>query len=163
MPQSKGKGIAFGICIVFLMVYSISIYNISFVSGFNYFTFAMPFLEWQFYAELVICFILEGIVFSPVVERTVGRWKEAEGRPYFMHASMCLIQVAITAPIMSMIAMILMNGFTPALPLQWLTALVRTFPFALFILMVYIKPLAIKLFTPGFKSITAYNSQQLNK
>ena len=154
MPQSKGKEFLFGICIVFLMVYTISVYNISFIAGFNYFTFAMPFLEWQFYAELVICFILEGIIFSPIVGKMVGSWKEAQGRPFFSHLAICLIQVAITAPIMSFIAMIFVNGFTSAILLQWLTALVRTFPFAFFILTLYIKPLAIKLFTPGFRSIS---------
>lgn len=150
MPKTKFQDFMFAIIMVVLMVYCMTLYNMSLEFGLSYSTFQNAFLG--MWAEVIAAFIAQKFIAGPIAKRLTFRFlKPGVDKPIFISLAMAGFTVCLMAPLMTLFVSILHNGLVRDLPLRWLPKLVQNFPFALCIQVFYVGPLVRLIFRTIFK------------
>lgn len=150
MPKTKFQELIFSIIMVFVMVYCMALYNIVLENGFSYVTFIHAFLG--MWIEVIAAFIAQKFIVGPIAMKLAFKhFKPGVDKPIIIMLAISGFTVCFMAPIMSLFATILHNGFVQDLPLLWLQKLVQNFPFALCIQVFYVGPFVRFVFRTMFK------------
>lgn len=151
MPKTKFQEVIFTIIMVFVMAYVLVVYNIAIeTGGLKYATFRQAILGmWPIY---ISAFLLEKFIVGRLAKKLAFRIVTPADKPIFIILTISSFTVCLMAPIMSMVATIIHNGFVIDIPVLWLTAFVRNFPMALCLQIFFVGPLVRLIFRNLFKN-----------
>ena len=130
MPKTKFQSVVFTLMMVFCMVYCMTVYTIALGTGsLEYGTFALAIRE--MWPEFVILFVLMFFLITPAARKLTGKYIAPYVKaPLAVTVATQSFTVAITVPVITLIATFLHNGFTGAWFVQWLTTAAQCWPAA---------------------------------
>ena len=149
MPCTRLQSIVFTAMMVFVMAFSISLYNIAGNSG--KFEYAMLWTAfgsmWLPYSFAVL---YELIIAKPLAVKFAFRFADPCGRPLFKVLAMAIAMVTIMCSTMSLFIVLMMHEIDGELPRRWLSLLAKNYPFALCLQLFVAGPLVRFLFRKIF-------------
>jgi hypothetical protein len=158
MPKTKFQDFIFTIIMVFVMVYCMTLYNISLELGFTYATFGKALLG--MWVEAVAAFFAQRYIAGPMAKKLTGRiLQPGVDKPVFILVAMACFTVCFMAPIMTLFVTIYHHGFVKEIIPYWLPKLVLNFPFALVIQIFFAGPLVRFLFRTLFRGQLQNNAE----
>ena len=158
MPKTKFQDLIFTIIMVFVMVYCMTVYNLSLEFGFTYATFWMAFMG--MWVEVIAAFIAQRYIAGPMAKKLTARvFQPGVDKPVFILVAMACFTVCIMAPIMTLFVTLYHHGFVAEIIPYWLPKLVLNFPFALVIQLFLVGPLVRLLFRTLFKKQLRSNQE----
>ena len=150
MPKTKFQDFIFTIIMVFIMVYFMTLYNMSIELGFTYASFLNALLG--MWVEAVAAFFAQRYIAGPMAKKLTARvLKPGQDKPIFITVAMACFTVCFMAPIMTLFVAIYHHGFGKDIVLFWLPKLVQNFPFALCMQIFVAGPLVRFIFRTLFK------------
>lgn len=150
MPQNKTEDLVFSIIMVVLMVYCMTVYNISLEMGLSYGVFLIALKS--MWVEAIIAFFAQRYIAGPVSKKLLPRiLTPGQDKQIFILIAMAGFNVAIMAPFMTLCVNIYHHGFVSDIFILWLGRLVYNFPMALILQIFYIGPLVRLIFRTIFR------------
>lgn len=149
MPRTKFQSVAFTAMMVFIMAFSITLYNIAGNSGelkYTMFGTALGSM-WLPYSFAVL---YELAIAKPLSVKLVFRVVNPTGKHFFKAFAMAISMVSIMCSTMSLFIVVRMNGINNELLGKWLSLLARNYPFALCLQLFIAGPLVRFLFRAIF-------------
>lgn len=145
MPKSKLGNLIFTICMVTLMVFSMTVYNLAFeMNGLTYSAFLIAVKE--MWIEVVFAVVVEILIAGPIARKLTFRYKEFENSPTMQWPLILTFTVAIMCIFMCLFATFMHFGFTEAWFTTFLTMYIRSFPMALFWASLLVGPIVKGIF-----------------
>lgn len=150
MPRTKFQDLIFTIIMVLSMVYCMTLYNLALDKGFSGGSFFAALKA--MWPEAAAAFIIQRYLVGPRVRKLVtGSFQPGTDKPIFILMTTAGLTVAFMAPIVTLFATLLHNGFTSQFPVLWLSRLAINFPFALCVQLFYVGPFVRFVFRTVFK------------
>ncbi len=150
MPKTKFQDFIFTIIMVFVMVYCMTLYNMSLEFGFTYATFGKALMG--MWVEAIAAFFAQRYIAGPMAKKLTARiLQSGVDKTIFILVAMACFTVCFMAPIMTLFVTIYHHGFIKEIIQYWLPKLVLNFPFALIIQIFLAGPLVRFLFRTLFR------------
>lgn len=151
MPQTRLQSVVFTAMMVFVMAFSISLYNIVGNSGKLEYT-----MLWTVFGSMWLPYsfavLYELAIAKPLSVKLVFRVVNPAGKHFFKALAMAISMVTIMCSTMSLFITIMMNEIDAGLPAKWLSLLARNYPFALCLQLFVAGPLIRFLFRMIWKN-----------
>lgn len=151
MPQTRLQSVVFTAMMVFVMAFSISLYNIVANSGKLEYT-----MLWTVFGSMWLPYsfavLYELAIAKPLSVKLVFRVVNPAGKPLFKILAMAICMVTIMCSTMSLFITFMIHGIDAGLPLKWLSLLARNYPFALCLQLFIAGPLVRFLFRMIWKN-----------
>ncbi|MDE5936270.1 MAG: DUF2798 domain-containing protein [Ruminococcus sp.] len=145
MPKTKFENFLFTICMVVLMVFSMTVYNLACeMKGLTYPAFLIAFKE--MWIEVVFAVIIEILIAGPLARKISFRYKEFEHSPTMQWLLILTFTVVFMCIFMCLFATFAHFGFTGSWFTTFLTMYIRSFPMALFWSSLVVGPIVKNLF-----------------
>lgn len=149
MPRTKFQRVAFTAMMVFIMAFSIILYNIAGNSGgLEYAMFGTAL--GSMWLPYLFAVLYELAIAKPLAVKLAFKIVSPAGKPLFKILAMAISMVTIMCSTMSLFVVVMMNKIDSELPGKWLSLLVRNYPFALCIQLFIAGPLVRFLFRAIF-------------
>lgn len=154
MPTSKLQNFIFTICMVTLMVFTMTVYNLAFeMDGLTYPAFLIALKE--MWIEVVFAVIIEILIAGPIARKLAFRYKEFENTPTMQWLLILTFTVVIMCVFMCLFATFMHFGFTGTWFTTFLTMYIRSFPMALFWASLVVGPIVKSVFKAISKKLIA--------
>lgn len=130
MPKSKLQNFIFTVCMVTLMVFTMTVYNLAFeMDGLVYPAFLIALKE--MWIEVVFAVIIEILIAGPIARKLAFRYKEFKDSPTMMWLLILTFTVVFMCIFMCLFATFMHFGFNSDWFTTFLTMYIRSFPMAL--------------------------------
>lgn len=149
MPQTKLQSVIFTAMMVFVMAFSISLYNIADSSGRLECTMFWAALG-SMWLPYFFAVLYELVIAKPLAVKLAFRFVDPCGRPFFKILAMAITMVTIMCSTMSLFVTFMIHEIDGELPLRWISLLVKNYPFALCLQLFIAGPLVRFLFRTIF-------------
>jgi hypothetical protein len=150
MPKTKFQGVIFTLIMAFFMVFCMTVY----VTAINTNTFDYSTFEYaikHMWIEYVIVFILINFIITKQAQKVTFKiFKPGKDAPIFIGLGVQAFTVMYTVPAITLISLIIHNGFTSDLFIDWIVLIVRCFPMALCLQVFLVGPFVRKIFRTIF-------------
>lgn len=145
MPKSKLGNLIFTICMVSLMVFSMTVYNLAFeMGGLAYPAFLIALKE--MWIEVVFAVVIEILLAGPIARKLAFRYNEFKDSPTMMWLLILTFTVVFMCIFMCLFATFMHFGFNSDWFTTFLTMYVRSFPMALFWASLVVGPIVKGIF-----------------
>lgn len=145
MPKTKFENFLFTICMVVLMVFSMTVYNLAYeMKGLTYPVFLIALKE--MWVEVAFAVIIEILVAGPLARKIAFRYKEFDNSPTMQWLLILTFTVVFMCIFMCLFATFAHFGFTGSWFSTFLTMYIRSFPMALFWSSLVVGPIVKNLF-----------------
>lgn len=145
MPTSKLQNLIFTICMVTLMVFSLTVYNLAFeMGGLTYAAFPIALTE--MWIEVVFGVIIEILIAGPIAHNLAFRYREFKDSPTIQWLLILTFTVAFMCIFMCLFSTFMHFGFNGTWFTTFLTMYIRSFPMALFWASLVVGPIVKGIF-----------------
>lgn len=149
MPKNKFQDFIFTVIMVLIMVYFMTLYNMSLEFGITNASFLNALQGMWF--EVAAAFSAQYFIAGPIAKKQLARLsKLGVDKPILSILTMAGLNVSMMCPMMTLIVAIYHHGFSAQLLSFWLPKLIVNFPFALCIQIFYVGPLVRLIFRTLF-------------
>lgn len=145
MPRTKLQSVVFTAMMVFVMAFSISLYNIADNSGKLERTMLWSTLG-SMWLPYFFAVLYELVIAKPLAVKLAFRLVDPCGRPLFKVLAMAVTMVTIMCSTMSLFITFMVHEIDGELPFKWLSLLAKNYPFALCLQLFIAGPLVRFLF-----------------
>lgn len=146
MPTSKLQNFIFTVCMVTLMVFSLTVYNLAFeMGGLTYPAFFIALSE--MWIEVVFAVIIEILIANPIARKLTFRYKEFNDSPTIQWLLILTFTVVVMCVFMCLYATFMHYGFNADWFTTFLTMYIRSFPMALFWASLVVGPIVKGIFS----------------
>lgn len=150
MPKTKFQSIIFTALMVFVMVYCMTVYTLSFkFGGLNYQVFHLAIQE--MWLEYLVVFCLIFFIITNTAKKLAFRIIEpGSTQPIFMILAIQCFTVCQIVPVITLFATLVHNGITTNWFFQWIQLAVTCFPMALCLQLFFAGPFVRLIFRTIF-------------
>lgn len=145
MPKSKLGNLIFTICMVALMVFTMTVYNLAYeMGGLTYPAFGIALKE--MWIEVVFAVIIETFIAGPLARKIAFSYDEFKNSPTMLWLLILTFTVVFMCVFMCLFATFFHFGFTGNWFTTFLTMYIRSFPMALFWASLVVGPIVKGIF-----------------